>query len=129
MRKFETKEELIDWIEIMHFQNTNGRETQEEMFRLGIEAAIEELTKFNLFSIQDVGRSLFRFAWGNERIKTYFITKTDKEFLPKGSRLLFKMICEPTNKPISTTETYPKKGDIINDVDGNKLSVVSVEWC
>lgn len=51
MRKFETKEELVEWIETMHLQNTNGRETEEEMFRLGIEAAIEELTEFNLFSI------------------------------------------------------------------------------
>lgn len=51
MRKFGTKEELVEWIETMHLQNTNGRETEEEMFRLGIEAAIEELTEFNLFSI------------------------------------------------------------------------------
>lgn len=58
MRKFETKEELVEWIETMHLQNTNGRETEEEMFRLGIEAAIEELTEFNLFSIPVVvGRS------------------------------------------------------------------------
>ena len=58
MRKFETKEELVEWIETMHLQNTNGRETEEEMFRLGIEAAIEELTEFNLFSIPFVvGRS------------------------------------------------------------------------
>jgi hypothetical protein len=58
MRKFETKEELVEWIETMHLQNTNGRETEEEMFRLGIEAAIEELTEFNLFSIPAVvGRS------------------------------------------------------------------------
>ena len=51
MRKFETKEELVEWIETMHLQSTNGRETEDEMFRLGIEAAIEELTEFNLFSI------------------------------------------------------------------------------
>lgn len=51
MRKFETKEELAEWIETMHLQNTNGRETELEMFRLGIEAAIEEITEFNLFSI------------------------------------------------------------------------------
>ena len=51
MRKFETKDELAEWIETMHLQNTNGRETELEMFRLGIEAAIEELTEFNLFSI------------------------------------------------------------------------------
>ena len=58
MKKFETKEELVEWIETMHLQNTNGRETKEEMFRLGIEATIEELTEFNLFSIPVVvGRS------------------------------------------------------------------------
>jgi len=51
MRKFETKEELVEWIETMHLQNTNGRETNDEMFRLGIESAIEELTELNLFSI------------------------------------------------------------------------------
>jgi len=51
MRKFETKDELAEWIKTMHLQNTNGRETGLEMFRLGIEAAIEELTEFNLFSI------------------------------------------------------------------------------
>lgn len=42
-----TKEELIEWIETMNLQNTNGRETPEEMFRLGVEAAIEELTELN----------------------------------------------------------------------------------
>ena len=57
MRKFETKEELIEWIETIHLQNTNGRETEDEMFRLGIEAAIEELTEFNLFSIPVVVKS------------------------------------------------------------------------
>lgn len=51
MIKFETKEELVEWIETMHLQNTNGRETLDEMFRLGIESAIEELIEFNLFSI------------------------------------------------------------------------------
>lgn len=58
MKKFETKEELVEWIETMHLQNTNGRETEEEMFRLGIEATIEELTEFNLFSIPVVVKSL-----------------------------------------------------------------------
>ena len=51
MRKYETKEELEEQIETLHLQNTNGRETEEEMFRLGIESAIEELIEFNLFSI------------------------------------------------------------------------------
>ena len=48
------KEDLVEWIETMHLQNTNGRETGEEMFRLGIEATIEELTECNLLSIPDI---------------------------------------------------------------------------
>jgi len=59
MKKFETKEELVEWIETMHLQNTNGRETEEEMFRLGIEAAIQELTEFNLFAIHGVVKSSY----------------------------------------------------------------------
>lgn len=52
MRKiFETKEDLVNWIETMHLQNTSGRETEEEMFRLGIEAAIEELVDLKLLPI------------------------------------------------------------------------------
>ena len=58
MRKFETKEELVEWIETMHLQNTNGRETEGEMFRLGIESAIEELTELNLLTIPVVVKSL-----------------------------------------------------------------------
>jgi len=49
--KFKTEKELVDWIYVMHLQNTNGRETPDEMFKRGIEAAITELTEFNLFSI------------------------------------------------------------------------------
>lgn len=80
-------------------------------------------------TIADVRCSVVRFAWGNEKLKTWFITKTQKAFLPKGSRLLFKMGCEPTNEPILTTDSHPKQGDVINDVDDCKLKVVSVEWC
>ena len=57
MRKFETKEELVEWIETMHLQNTNGRETEDEMFRLGIESAIEELTELNLLTLPFVIKS------------------------------------------------------------------------
>jgi len=50
----ETKKQIADYIEMMHLQNTNGRETDEELFRLGIEVAINELTELNLLSIPDV---------------------------------------------------------------------------
>ena len=42
-----SKEELIEWIQKVNFKNTNGEETPEEMFRLGVESAVEELTEFN----------------------------------------------------------------------------------
>ena len=58
MKKFETKEELVEWIETMHLQNTNGRENEDELFRLGIEAAIEELTELNLISIPFVNKTI-----------------------------------------------------------------------
>jgi len=45
--KFETEQKLIDFIESMHLQNTNGRENELEMFRLGIEAALEEFKELS----------------------------------------------------------------------------------
>jgi len=54
MNKFESKEDLVEWVETMHLQNTNGRESNNEMFRLGIKAAIEELIELNLFSLTGV---------------------------------------------------------------------------
>ncbi|MDA3854985.1 MAG: hypothetical protein PF569_01910 [Candidatus Woesearchaeota archaeon] len=41
--KDKTKEEIIDLVYTLHLQNTSGRETPDEMFRLGIEACYEEL--------------------------------------------------------------------------------------
>lgn len=49
--KFETEKDLVDYIDMCHLQNTNGRETHDEMFRLGIEAAIQEMIEFKLLTI------------------------------------------------------------------------------
>lgn len=57
MKQFKTENELVEWIETMHLQNTSGRETENEMFRLGIEAAIEELADLKLFSLASVIKS------------------------------------------------------------------------
>jgi len=38
-----SKDEFIDFVYMMHLQNTNGRESTNEMFRLGIEAAYDEM--------------------------------------------------------------------------------------
>ena len=37
------KDEFIDFVYTMYLQNTNGRETHDEMFRLGIEFAYDEM--------------------------------------------------------------------------------------
>jgi hypothetical protein len=41
------EEEFIDTVFTLHLQNTNGRESYEEMFRLGIEAAYKERDLLN----------------------------------------------------------------------------------
>lgn len=43
MKTFKNKKEFTDWVETIHLQNANGRESSEEMFRLGVEATLEEL--------------------------------------------------------------------------------------
>ena len=75
-----------------------------------------------------VRRSILRYAWGNSSLNTWFITKTNKGFLPKGCKLLFKISGEETNEPTHTADTYPKQGDVIADVDGFNIKVVDVIW-
>jgi hypothetical protein len=41
------KNEFIEMVFTLHLQNTNGRESHEEMFRLGIEAAYKERLLLN----------------------------------------------------------------------------------
>ena len=38
-----SKDEFIDFVYTMHLQNTNGRESHDEMFKLGIGAAYDEM--------------------------------------------------------------------------------------
>tara|TARA_R110000824_G_scaffold85121_2_gene211797 strand:+ start:36 stop:221 length:186 start_codon:yes stop_codon:yes gene_type:complete len=54
MSKEKNTTDLVDWIESMHLQNTNGRETDVELFRLGIWAALEELDDLKLLNIDNV---------------------------------------------------------------------------
>jgi hypothetical protein len=75
-----------------------------------------------------VRRSVLRFAWGNSLLKTWFITKSNKAFLPKGCKLLFKISGEKINEPIHTTDTYPKQGDVISDIDGFNIKVIDIIW-
>ena len=80
-------------------------------------------------SVQTAVRlSVLRFAWGNSSLKTWFITKSNKAFLPKGCKLLFKISGEETNELVHTIDTYPKQGDVISDVDGFNIKVLDVSW-
>lgn len=38
-----TREEFIEFVYTMHLQNTNGRESPDEMFKLGVAAAYDEM--------------------------------------------------------------------------------------
>jgi hypothetical protein len=71
--------------------------------------------------------SIFRYCWGNESKKTWFITKTLKCFLPKGSRLLLKIEGEITNEKLSSYN-LPQNGDVISDIDGIHILVKKVSW-
>lgn len=56
------------------------------------------------------------------------LDKRKKAFLPKGCKLLFIISGEETNEPINTTDSYPKQGDVISDIDGFHIKVVDVSW-
>lgn len=49
-KDFKTEEDISKWIEIIHSQNLNGRESHEEAFILGIEAALSELIELGLLT-------------------------------------------------------------------------------
>lgn len=76
----------------------------------------------------EVKKSTIRYAWGNSSLKTWYITRSSKEFLPKGCKLLFKISGEEVNDPISVTESFPKEGDVICDLDGSHIKVIDVNW-
>lgn len=42
MKQPKTHQEKIEWYSVLHKQNLNGRETEDELFELGISAGIEE---------------------------------------------------------------------------------------
>lgn len=73
-------------------------------------------------------KSIIRFAYGNEKLKTWFITKSNRQILPNGSRLIFILTCELTSDEISISETYPTKDQIIGDINGQHLKIINVEY-
>jgi hypothetical protein len=56
--EFKNEQQLIEWVYTMRLQNTNGRETHNEMFKQGIEAAINELKQLKLLDLHIVIKSV-----------------------------------------------------------------------
>lgn len=92
----------------------------------------EEIVEGNRVSEQQVHDNyetgIIRYAWGNQRLKTWFITKSQKTVVPEGCRLLFTLTCEYTTAPISIADTWPQIGDVLVDVDGARIGVKEVNW-
>jgi predicted XRE-type DNA-binding protein len=95
MKNLKTKEELVEWIETIYLQNTNGRETENEMFRLGIEAAIEEAIKLNLLNRDIIKRSIF---------DDIIFRKKNRDWLKISCDIAFKVLKEINNNNISKFE-------------------------
>jgi hypothetical protein len=69
MKQPKTHQEKIEWYSVLHKQNLNGRETEDELFELGISAGIEETEE-----LQDEFAIKFAYwcEWRNDRaFKTY----------------------------------------------------------
>lgn len=71
---------------------------------------------------------VIRYAWGNQKLSTWFITKSHKEPVPKGSRILFEIHGVFTSENLFTKDTYPKLGDVISDTDGKRIKIKSIKW-
>lgn len=75
-----------------------------------------------------VSKNIVRYAWGNSKLKTWFITKNKTAFIPKGCKLIFIITGEITNEPLHTLDNYPNKGDVISDIDNLHIKVSDVSW-
>jgi hypothetical protein len=69
-------EERVEWIALIHKQNLNGRETEDELFEAGILAGIEE-TKEIMYSEEDMRNA---FEWGANHL-------TFEEFIEKNIKI------------------------------------------
>jgi hypothetical protein len=71
-------EERVDWIALIHKQNLNGRETEDELFEAGILAGIEE-TKEIMYSEEEVlnftQTMIMQYKFGNTNIEQMDLLK------------------------------------------------------
>ena len=70
---------------------------------------------------------IIRYAWGNQKLKTWFITK--HRFCGfEGSRLLMKLGCKKTKDDVSVDTTFPSVGDVVTDTDGDVIEIIESNW-
>jgi hypothetical protein len=79
--EFKNEQELIEWVYTMHLQNTNGRETHNEMFKQGIEAAINELKQLKLLDLHIVMKSVCQYC--KEQTKPIYDDELKADICPK----------------------------------------------
>ncbi len=84
------------------------------------------MTKTKPVTKQQTIKPIYRFAWANEQLKTWFITK-HKNCKVKGSRLLYTVKGLPTEKPLCSTTTYPIVGDVVMDIDGLIFEIIEIQ--
>jgi hypothetical protein len=87
---------------------------------------IKEIKIDSQLELNDVDNYITRYGWGWN--KTWIITKSKKQIMPKNSRLLMKLGCQKTTLPVSINETYPEIGDVIIDNEGNKLLIIDCDF-
>jgi len=67
------------------------------------------------------------FAYGDDVQKCWYITQQkDARFI--GCFALLELGCKITDRDLTYPEEMPKKGDVVCDVDGNHVLVVTTEW-
>lgn len=88
---------------------------------LSNETLIEEV-------LEKIKPNVVLFGYANEQLKQWFLSKHKKTVMPKGSRLLFKILAKNSKLKIHHQGTYPMVGDIVSDIKGKIFEIIEVEW-
>ena len=89
----------------------------------------EIATNIEVKSSEETSNIIIRYGWGNELLKTWFLTRSKKTIVPKSSRLLMIFSCKETDEPISSFNTsYPEIDDVVSDVDGEHIKIKTINW-
>lgn len=69
------------------------------------------------------------YVWGCDSLKTFFITRNRNMILPKRSYLIMILGCKETENDVNIQDiSIPNIGDIITDIKGIRLKIVTLKW-